>query len=132
VDSPIVQVLRLGYETFSKSEGEASQDGLAADFEVIDHILPEGGPEFRGPEALAANFERVKEVFGEARYEPEEFIERDGQVLVRVHATATARHSGLLMDMTIGHLWSFGERGAERLEIFRTWEETIAAVEASA
>ena len=123
-----VQMLAGLYEAGLREDWSVADELLAPDFQVRDRTLPEAaGPE-RGPDALRAARSRMSEVFDDFGYEVEEAFDLGDRVLVRAHVFAHGRGSGLDLDGTMGHLWTFSEGRASQLDVYGTWEEALSAV----
>jgi hypothetical protein len=55
----------------------------------------------------------------------------DGRVLVRVHAFARGRGSGVPIDGTLGHAGVCQEGRVRRLDVCASWDDALEAVEVS-
>lgn len=127
-----VEMLRREYvralrESALREDWSLSSVPLAPDFQVVDSTLPEAtGPE-RGRDALRAARLRMSEVFDDFGYEVEEAMDLGDRVLIRAHVFARGRGSGLELDGTMGHLWTFTKGTASRLDVFGTWDEALKA-----
>jgi ketosteroid isomerase-like protein len=123
-----VEMLRREYVRALREDWSLSAVPLAPDFQVVDSTLPEAaGPE-RGRDALRAARLRMSEVFADFGYEVEEAMDLGDCVLIRAHVFARGRGSGLELDGTMGHLWTFTKGAASRLDVFGTWDEALEAV----
>lgn len=77
---------------------------------------PDTGGTTTGIAEMAASFRRWFEVLSDVRFEAERFVDLGEQVLVFVVMHARARHSGLELSDRYGHLWTFCDGRAIRLE----------------
>ncbi len=64
-----------------------------------------GGP-FRGHHEVRGFLETIMDAWDEFRIEPEDFIEREDQVLALVRVRTRARASGIELDERWAHLWT--------------------------
>jgi ketosteroid isomerase-like protein len=81
-----------------------------------------------GREELEGFFRRLEEAFGEFHFEPERFEERGTAVAVAVRLEVRGRFSGIAGDRTVGHLWTFREGRALRIQAFEPPEDAFAAL----
>jgi ketosteroid isomerase-like protein len=82
----------------------------------------------RGHEELAAFFRRLQDAFGEFHFEPERFEERGTAVAVAVRLEVRGRFSGLAESRAVGHLWTFRDGRALRLDAYNDPDEAFAAL----
>jgi ketosteroid isomerase-like protein len=82
----------------------------------------------RGHEELAGFFRRLEDAFGEFHFVPERFEERETAVAVAVRLEVRGRFSGLAEDRAVGHVWTFRNRRALRIDAFNDPEEAFAAL----
>ena len=80
----------------------------------------------RGHEEVAAFFERLQEVFGEVRFQPERFEERGDAVAVAVRLEVRGRHSGIADSRAMGHLWRFRDRRAVEIAAYESFDQASA------
>jgi hypothetical protein len=66
-------------------------------------------------------------VFGDVSWHPQEVIDLDGRLLVRVRLEATAQHTALPFDEDIGQIHTLRNGRMLRLDVYRTWEEARLA-----
>ena len=122
-----VEAMRHAFDAFARGDLETALAFIDPSFEIQDRVVPEASPATRGPEALMSNVAMVREVFGDASWEPREIVDLDGRMLVRVRMKATGDHTSLPFDEEVGHLYEVNDGRATRLEIFRTWAEARRA-----
>lgn len=127
MESETVANLRRAFEAFVKGDLEAIGKLVDPSLEIEDRILPEADPKERGVEALVANAARVRDVFGEAVWEPREIVDLGGRVLVKVHFEARGRTTDMAMDEDIGQIFTMRKGRAVKLDVYRSWEEARAA-----
>jgi ketosteroid isomerase-like protein len=127
MESENVANMRSGYEAFARGDLRTVERFIDPSFEIEDRVLPEGGPSERGVAALVANTARLREVFGEASWEPQEIVDLGDQILVRVHFTGTGATTELPMDADVGNLFTLRDGRAVKLDVYRSWAEARAA-----
>ncbi len=106
------------------------EEFVAPEFELDDRTLPEVSRNLRGPEAAYADAAHMNDSFEDIGYDIEELSELpDGRAFVRVRASARGRASGMRVDGTLGHVWSWSEGRATRPDVYGTWDDAVRAVE---
>jgi ketosteroid isomerase-like protein len=124
-----LEQFKEAFRAFSAGDFDAVAPLIDPTLEIHDRILPEGSPRGRGIDALVANAARVREVFGDATWEPVQIVELGGRVAIRVRVTGKGQHTALPIDEDIGHVYAFREGKLTRIDIFRTWNEALEAAE---
>jgi ketosteroid isomerase-like protein len=127
MESENVAALRRGFDAVRRGDLEAAADMLDPSFEIGARLVPEGRTGARGPEALLANVNEVREVFGDVTWEPLEIVDLGDRILVRVLLEGTAEHTALPIAEEIGHVYTFRDGRATRLDIYRSWAEAQRA-----
>jgi ketosteroid isomerase-like protein len=122
-----VTLLMEAFEAFGRGDMDAVAERIDPEFRIEDRILIEPDPAERGPAALLANIELVREAFGDMTWEPQEVLEHDDKIAVRVRATGSGQTTSLLFEEDIGHVYTLRDGRAIKLDIFRTWPEARAA-----
>jgi uncharacterized protein len=122
-----VQLVQANYDALDRGDLESAFDTIAPDFEIGVRAVPEAAPEVRGPEALVAIIEQIRDVFGDVRWQPLEFLDLGDRVLVRVRIAGTAGLTALPVEQDLGHLFTLNDGRLTRMDIFRTWDEARAA-----
>jgi hypothetical protein len=89
MESESVTNLRRGFEAFMAGDLETVENLVDPSLEIEDRILPEGSPDERGVAALVANSAQVREVFGEASWEPQEIVDLGDRILVKLDVYRT-------------------------------------------
>ena len=118
-----VDELRIAWDAYSRGDLERAFQAVHPEFEVQDHMIPEASAAGMGADALLANRQQVGEAFSDLTYEPLEFIDLQGRILVRVRGTGKGRHTGLAVAEETGQLWTLRDGLAVRLDVYRTWRE---------
>jgi ketosteroid isomerase-like protein len=106
-------------------------DGVLAylhdDFQVRDHVSLEASPAVRGPEALVENVAYINDAFGDVSWDAVEMVDLEDRICVRVVLRAQGKHSELPVEEEVGHVYSVEGGKARSLDIFRSWDEALAA-----
>lgn len=122
-----VEVIRRNFEAFDRGDVDTVFVRVSPDFVIGDRAVPEGSPAVKGPAALAATIDDIREAFGDVRWDPLEFVDLGERVLVRVRIEGTADHTELPIGEDIAHLYTLRDGLMVRLDIYRTWAEAKAA-----
>ena len=123
-----IETLRLGYEAFNRGDWDATVPLAHPEFELqaADRAVHPGT--YRGAEAARQFFEDLFEPFEEVVIEPEEFYERDDQIVVFLVARFRPTGSSAFVENRIGHLWTIHEGKFARLAIFPRREDALEAL----
>jgi ketosteroid isomerase-like protein len=119
--------MRRAFEAWAEGDLQTVEKFVDPSFEIEDRILPEGSPSERGVEAIVANTARVREVFGDATWEPREIVELGDRILVRVHFEGSGQSTRLQTDTDVGQIFTLRNGRAVKLDVFRSWSEARAA-----
>jgi ketosteroid isomerase-like protein len=119
--------MRRAFEAWAEGDLQTVEKFVDPSFEIEDRILPEGSPSERGVEALVANTARVREVFGDATWEPREIVELGDRILVRVHFEGSGQSTRLQTATDVGQIFTLRNGRAVKLDVFRSWSEARAA-----
>jgi ketosteroid isomerase-like protein len=127
--SEAVEMLRQGYEAFSRGDWEPLFGYADPDFELrtADRVTSPGT--YRGLETTRRFFMDLFAPFEEIVVEPEEFFDRGDRIAVFVRVRSRPRGSAAVVDNRIGHLWTMRDGRAARLEIFPEREKALEALE---
>ncbi len=100
-----VNLIREGYEALSRQDIAAWLQGVDPDVELHELAEIPDTAVYRGREGLRQWAEAALELVEDWRWEPEEFIQNSGGiVVVRVRFTARGRGSGAPVDQVIFHV----------------------------
>jgi ketosteroid isomerase-like protein len=123
-----IELLRAGYEAFSRGEWDTVLEQAHADLELIpaERVISPGI--YRGREQVQRFFEDLFAPFEEVLVEPEEFHENGDRIAVLVRVRSRPRGSSALVENRIGHVWTFRDGVPVRFEIF---PERARALEAA-
>jgi ketosteroid isomerase-like protein len=106
----------------------AFDEYLSEDFEFRTPARYPDAEVYRGREGLLRWEKMLREVWGESRFEPQEFRDLGDRVLVLTRVVAEGGSSGVRLDAQTGHLWSFREGRATSVEIYLDPAEALEAV----
>ena len=123
VSAEQIAIMRDAFAAFARGDEDALLSRLSDDFEVHDSMVVEDTTRERGPGAMRRNLERIAEAFERVDYEPVEFLDLDGKILVRVRVRARGASSELDVETEVGQLWTMRGLQATRLEVFASWAE---------
>jgi ketosteroid isomerase-like protein len=101
---------------------------VAADFQIEDRTLPDVAVGLHGLAAARAETAHMLDAFEDVDYAVEELHDLDDRVLVRVRGSGRGRGSGLRIEGTLGHLWTFRAGKVVRFDVYGTWQEALDAV----
>jgi ketosteroid isomerase-like protein len=122
-----VERLRRGYAAWNRRDWEELFSMIDPEMEwmPMDGTLL-GGP-FRGHDEIRKFLDILMDAWDEFRIEPEDFRERDDQVLALVRIRTRARASGIELDESWAHLWTTRDGLAVRLEVFSDRRAVLAS-----
>ena len=120
-----VEIARRGYAAINEAYEQDSVDPLEPmldEFWAPDAVLvtsgrlfPEAG-EWPGKEGMLRFARQQMEAFERMWAEPDDYIETDDGVLVRLRLGGVARHTGITMEFEIFHVLTFRDNKLTRLE----------------
>ena len=125
-----VERLQLAFEAFARGDIDAVARTSIPTSRSRTASSSMARSSVRGVEALQVNTDKLREVFGDVSWEPQEIVELGDQILVRVRVEGEGRTTSLAMEQLnpdIGHLWTLRDGRAVSLKIYRTWGEARAA-----
>ena len=113
-----VEIVRSALEAWNNGDAETALACADPNIEVReDPTLPDAEV-FHGADGLLASVAKGREVLGEVRYEPEEFIDLGERVLIVLRLTGRGTQSGVPVDQRISQLWTLCEGRVVCLESF--------------
>jgi uncharacterized protein len=129
MERPEIEMLRAGYEAFSRGDWDSVADQAHPDMELVptDRVTNPGT--YRGREQVRAFFEDLFAPFEEVITDPEEFHDYGHQIVVFVRVRSRPRGSTAVVDNRIAHLWTFRDGAPARMQIFPERSEALDAVE---
>jgi uncharacterized protein len=122
-----IEMLRAGYEAFSRGEWDSVFREAHPDIELIttDRVTNPGT--YRGVDDIRRFFEDLFAPFEQVVAEPEEFLERGDQIVVLVVVRSRPRGSSAFIENRIGHLWTMRDGQVVRFQIFPEREKALEA-----
>jgi ketosteroid isomerase-like protein len=129
VSTEQIAIMRDTFAAFARGDEDALLSRLSEDFEVHDAMVVEDTAGARGPQAMRRNLDRIADAFERVSYEPTEFVDLDGRVLVRVTVRACGSSSELELETEVAQLWTMSGEQATRLDVFASWEDARRALE---
>jgi ketosteroid isomerase-like protein len=124
-----IEIMRDTFAAFARGDQGALLSRLSENFEVHDAMVVEDTAGARGPQAMRRNLDRIADAFERVSYEPTEFVDLDGRVLVRVTVRARGSSSELELETEVAQLWTMSGEQATRLDVFASWEDARRALE---
>ncbi len=125
-----VRLVQGGFEALSEGGVEALLPFLHPEFEVTTPANLAAEPDtYRGHEGVRRYFASFYDAMDEVRFEPREFREAGGRVIVPVTLTARGRTTGIEARQEFVMTWTLRDGKALRVEAFATLEEALQAAE---
>jgi ketosteroid isomerase-like protein len=129
-----VELVRKAYDLdiFTASSGEIVRYFRDYGDEKFEFHLPpdypEGEPVFRGRDGASRLVAMMKDVWGEWRFEPEQFIDAgDRGVVVFARILAQGLASGVPIELQTAHVWTVRGGRATSVHMFRDRTEALEA-----
>ena len=123
-----VGIVRGGFEALSEGGVEALLPFIHPEFEVTTPPNLASEPDtYRGHEGLRRYFDSFYEAMDEIRFEPREFRDAQGRVIVPVTLTARGRTTGIEASQELVMVWSLRDGQAIRVETYGTLNEALEA-----
>ena len=102
-----VEIVRRIYQAFNQGDLARAAELVDPDFVWIPDERQVLGA-VRGRESFQRYLRDQTDVFDESQVEPEEFFEKDDQVIVFIRVQNRGHASGVLLDVRIAHVLTFG------------------------
>jgi hypothetical protein len=120
-----VDVVRRGYEAYARGDLAA----MLADVhpEMTTYREDPDGATFHGSDGLLKAIAEWVEDFEEFTLTPEEFVDADDRVLVRVHQTAVGDQSGAPIEATFWFVHTVSDGKVTRLDMFANEAHALKA-----
>jgi ketosteroid isomerase-like protein len=121
-----VDRIRAFYVAREGADEDAILAVLHPDIEAV--TSPENPDQIveRGYDGFERFLRRWGAVWEDYEFEPEEFLEGGGSVLVLGRARARSRGSDVEIEQFVGHLWTMEEGRAIRLQVFHDRDEALS------
>ena len=123
-----VERLRAGYDLFDATK-QANVRGLTHDAVLVepdDDVLGEGISE--GRDAVVRSVRKWTETWDDFRMEPEKFFDLGDWTLVFVRLRGRAHASGIPLDESVAHVFTFRGDQVARLHVYADRDEALEAV----
>jgi uncharacterized protein len=130
MSSQDVELVRRGFEALSEGGVEALLQFIHPEFETTTPASLAAEPDtYRGHDGVRRYFDSFYDAMDEIRFEPREFREAGGSVIVPVTLTARGRTTGIEARQDLVMTWTLRDGKAVRVDAFATVEEALQAVE---
>jgi ketosteroid isomerase-like protein len=124
-----VELVRAGFAALREQGVEGLMSLIHPEFEMTTPPQFSAEPDtYRGHDGVRRYFDSFYEAMDEIRFEPGEFREAAGRVIVPVTLIARGRTTGIEVKQELVMVWTLRDGHAIRLEPFATLEEALAAV----
>ena len=126
-----VELVRGGFEALSEGGVEALLPFIHPEFEVTTPADLAAEPDtYRGHEGVRRYFDSFYDAMDEIRFEPGEFREVRGRVIVPTTLHARGRTTGIETQQEFVMVWSLRDGQAIRVETYATLDEALEATRA--
>jgi ketosteroid isomerase-like protein len=124
------ELVRAGFKALSKGGVEALLPFIHPEFEVTTPPQFAAEPDtYRGHEGIRRYFDSFYDAMDEVRFEPGEFRDAQGGVIVPTKLIARGRTTGIETQQDVVLVWSLRDGLAIRVEVFATLDEALAATQ---
>jgi uncharacterized protein len=122
------EIVRGGFEALSKGGVEALLPFIHPEFEVTTppQFAAEPGT-YRGHEGIRRYFDSFYDAMDEVRFEPGEFLDAQGRVIVPTKLIARGRTTGIETQQDVVLVWSLRDGLAIRVEVYATLDKALEA-----
>jgi ketosteroid isomerase-like protein len=123
-----IETLRAAYEAFARGDRDSMFADAAPDFELktADRFTNPGT--YRGIQTARRFFDDFLGPFEEVEPIPQKFFEDADRIAVLLLVRVRPRGSSAVLENRIGHVWTFRDGKATRLEIFPEREKALEAI----
>jgi ketosteroid isomerase-like protein len=123
----VVESLRRGYQSFNEGDMDEFLALVDPELEVVDRPENPDADSYRGVEAWRREIVHMREQWVDYRFEVEEVLDLDAQIVFVLRQSARGRVSGAPVDGTIVHVWDIRDDRAAGMRAYSTREEAFAA-----
>jgi ketosteroid isomerase-like protein len=123
-----IETLRAGYEAFNRGERDSLFGAADPDIEFKPADRAAIAGVVRGSEAIVQFFDDLFEPFEQVDVEPQRFFEGRDRIAVILRARFHPRGSSAVVENRIGHVWTFRDGKALRLEVYPEREQALEAI----
>ena len=124
-----VEALRRGFDAMNLGDMNSILAFVHPDFEVA--IPPELSAEpdtYRGHDGVRRYFESFEDAMRDIRFDAERVWDVGDTVVVALRLTAKGRETGILVEQTLGQVWTVRDGVAMRVQSFVTVSEALESV----
>jgi ketosteroid isomerase-like protein len=121
-----VELVGRIYDRWSRGDFSVGTDLMAPDFEWQQHAEAVEPGAHRGP-AIGGALEKIFEVYGDFRIEPEEYLDAGDKVVVLGRSRGTARGSGMELDQRFAFVWTVRDGKLARIEVYADRRDALEA-----
>jgi ketosteroid isomerase-like protein len=122
------ELVRGGFEALSEGGVEALLPLIHPEFELTTPANLAAEPDtYRGPEGIRRYFDSFYDAMDEVRFEPGDFRDVGGRVIVEATLTARGRATGIEAQQEFVMVWSVRDEQAIRVEVYATLDEALEA-----
>ena len=120
---------RAQYQRWNAEDFDAWIEGFAPDVQYFSSVSAslDGEGEFHGHEGLKAFIEAYFEAWEWFRLWPTEFIEAGDNLVASCATRGRGRESGVIVDGSVAHVWSFRRGLATRCLSFQKRAQAVEA-----
>jgi ketosteroid isomerase-like protein len=120
------ELVRTGFEALSEGGVDALLPLIHPEFELTTPPNLAAEPDtYRGPEGIRRYFDSFYDAMDEVHFEPREFRDAGGRVIVEATLTARGRATGIETQREVVMVWSVRDEQAIRVEVFATLDEAL-------
>jgi ketosteroid isomerase-like protein len=123
-----VDTIRRGYTDLNRRDVEAWLDAFHPNAEMYDLAGGPQAPPRRGHQALREWVETVEEIWEDGRYEPEEFMDAGGFVVVAVRVRGRRRDTRVTIDVSMYQVFEMRDGRIQRGAAYLDKDEALEAV----
>jgi ketosteroid isomerase-like protein len=123
-----VETIRAGYAALSRGDWDTILGAADPDFELQTAARVTSPGTYRGIAAVRRFFDDLFEPFEQVTATPQKFFEEGDRIAVLLNVTLRPHGSTATIENRIGHLWTFRDGKAVRLEIFPEREKVLEAI----
>jgi ketosteroid isomerase-like protein len=126
MSSEDVEFVRRGFEALSEGGVEALLPFIHPEFEVTTPPQFAAEPDtYRGHEGVRRYFDSFYDAMDEVRFEPSDFRDAQGRVIVPTKLIARGRTTGIETQQDVVLVWALRDGLAIRVEVYATVEAAL-------
>ena len=126
MSSQDVEFVRRGFEALSEGGVEALLPFIHPEFEVTTPPQFAAEPDtYRGHDGVRRYFDSFYDAMDEVRFEPSDFRDAQGRVIVPTKLIARGRTTGIETQQDVVLVWALRDGLAIRVEVYATVESAL-------